>query len=112
MQTPRLWHNPRCSKSRQALALLEENKVEFETFLYLKEPLSKTMIEELLQKLGKKPIEAMRTKEALFKELNLAEANDETLIQAMVENPVLVERPLLEKADSAVIGRPPERVLS
>ncbi|WP_448548612.1 arsenate reductase (glutaredoxin) [Thalassotalea fusca] len=106
-----IYHNPRCSKSRQTLALLEENNVETTIVEYLKTPLNESEINSLLAKLCISPIEMMRTKEAEFKEQGLAGADDATLIQAMINTPKLIERPIVVNDDKAVIGRPPENVL-
>ena len=106
-----IYHNPRCSKSRQTLQLIEENQKEVTVVEYLKTPLNKDQINELLNLLNISPIEMMRTKEAEFKEQNLKGASDEVLIEAMVNTPKLIERPIVTNATSAVIGRPPENVL-
>lgn len=107
-----LYHNPRCSKSRATLELLQENGVEPSVRRYLDEPLSDAEIRTLLKKLKVSPIAMMRTKEAEFKELGLSkESNDETLIAAMVSTPKLMERPIAETDTAAAIGRPPENVL-
>jgi len=107
-----IWHNPRCSKSRQALSLLEENGVEKEVVKYLESNPTKEQIKNLLSMLGfESARELMRTKEAVYKELNLKEENDEEkLIEAMVAHPKLIERPIIIKGDKAIIARPPERV--
>lgn len=107
-----IYHNPRCSKSRQTLALIEENNQEVNVVEYLKTPFTKEQIVNILKVLSVKPIEIMRTKEAEFSEQNLKEADDETLINAMVNTPKLVERPIVVKGNKAVIGRPPENVLT
>lgn len=107
-----LYHNPRCSKSRQALALLEENGVPFELKEYLKEGLTQKEIKELKQMLGTEVLKFTRTKESIFKELKLKEVSESALIKAMAENPILLERPLFVKNKKAIIGRPPENVLS
>lgn len=107
-----IYHNPRCSKSRQTLALIEENNQSVEVVEYLKEPLSAEQINELKDKLGVSVLEMMRTKEAEFKEQSLKGADDATLVQAMANTPKLIERPIVVKGDKAVIGRPPENVLS
>ncbi len=104
-------HNPRCSKSRQAVALLEDAGADVQIRLYLNDPLSRGEIEALLEKLGCAPRDMMRSGEAVYKDLNLSAADDAALIAAMVENPILIERPILITAQKAVIGRPPERVL-
>lgn len=107
-----IYHNPRCSKSRQTLALIEENNQAVTVVEYLKTPLSEQQIKSLLAALNVSPIEMMRTKEAEFKEQNLKGANDETLITAMVNTPKLIERPIVTKGEQAIIGRPPENVLT
>lgn len=107
-----IYHNPRCSKSRQTLQLLEENNKDVTIVEYLKTPLDETQIKTLLNLLNISPIEMMRTKETEFKEQNLKGANDEALIAAMVNTPKLIERPIVTTQTAAVIGRPPENVLS
>jgi arsenate reductase len=106
-----LYHNPRCSKSRQALALLEENGIKFEVKEYLKEGLSQKEIKELKGLLKSDIKEFTRTKESVFKELGLKEASETQIIKAMAENPILLERPIFVKGKKAVVGRPPENVL-
>lgn len=106
-----IYHNSRCSKSRQTLALIEESKQEVEVIEYLKTPLSESTIRNLLTLLDVPVLSMMRTKEAKFKSLNLKNANDETLIKAMVEHPILIERPIVNNTKKAIIGRPPENVL-
>jgi len=107
-----IYHNPRCSKSRQTLQLIEEKNQEVTIVEYLKTPLNNIQINALLNLLKITPIEMMRTKEAEFKEQNLKGASDETLINAMVNTPKLIERPIVTSKTSAVIGRPPENVLT
>lgn len=107
-----IYHNPRCSKSRQTLQLIEENNKEVTVVEYLKTPLDKTKIIELLKQLNLTPIEMMRTKEAEFKEQNLKGATDDVLIEALVNTPKLMERPIVTNNTSAIIGRPPENVLT
>ena len=108
-----IWHNPRCSKSRASLALLEENGVTPEQVLYLETPPSKDQITQTLSYLNAKAIDIMRTTEPTFKTLNLSKDFDElVLIEAMVNNPILIERPIIISGNQAVIGRPPENVLS
>lgn len=112
MTTVTLYHNPRCSKSRATLALLEEKGIEPQIRRYLDEPLNEEEIRTLLSKLNVSPIEMMRTKEAEFKEQGLSKDSDaDTLIAAMVATPKLVERPIAETDSAAAIGRPPENVL-
>ncbi|MCL1095222.1 arsenate reductase (glutaredoxin) [Shewanella kaireitica] len=107
-------HNPRCSKSRQTLALLEEQGCEITIIEYLKTPLSATEICNIQAKLGLTPREMMRVKEDEYKQQNLADINvtDAQLIQAMVNTPKLIERPIVLANDKAAIGRPPENVLT
>ena len=111
-----IYHNPRCSKSRQTLELLEEQaQLKQQTITvveYLKTPLSQRDIIHLLTLLNCSAIEMMRTKETEFKEQNLKGASEEQLILAMVNTPKLIERPIVTTRDKAIIGRPPENVLS
>jgi len=104
-----VWHNPRCSKSREAMKIVDEKGVEVETVLYLKTSPSVTEIKEVLQKLGYASArEMMRTKEAIYKELNLKdESDEEKLIEAMATHQKLIERPIIIKGDQAIIARPP-----
>jgi len=108
-----IWHNPRCSKSRQALTLLEEKGVEKKIVKYLQSNPTKEEITALLKMLGfSSAREMMRTKEDIYKELDLKNETDETkLIEAMAEHPKLIERPIIIKAEKAIIARPPERVI-
>lgn len=107
-----LWHNPRCSKSRNAATLLEEKGVEAEVVKYLDTPPNKEEIREVLKMLGISARELMRTKEAIYKELGLKEVEDEEkLIEAMAENPKLIERPVVIKDGKAAIGRPIENII-
>jgi arsenate reductase len=109
-----IYHNPRCSKSRQTLTLLEDNCQRTDQKItiveYLKTPLTKIEINTLLNQLGCKPIDMMRIKEAEFKEQALKGSDDETLISAMVQTPKLIERPIVTNGNLAIIGRPPENV--
>lgn len=108
-----LLHNPKCSKSRQTLALLEERGVEFETRRYLEAPLDAGELEELGRRLGRTPIEFTRTKQAEFAEAGLSkDSNAADIVAAMAAAPILMERPVLVRGERAVIGRPPEDVLS
>ncbi|MGV6802062.1 MAG: arsenate reductase (glutaredoxin) [bacterium] len=106
------WHNPRCSKSRQGLALLEEHGAEIEVLLYLKDGPSEEKLRDVAQKLGIGPREMMRKGEALYRELGLADKDDDALFAAMAENPILIERPIAIKGTKAAIGRPPENLLN
>ena len=106
-----IWHNNRCSKSREALKILEERGVDHEVFKYLESNPSYEEICAILKKLGMSARELMRTKEDLYKTLDLASIEDEKiLINAMVENPKLIERPIIIKGDKAVIARPMENI--
>lgn len=107
-----IYHNPRCSKSRTTLALLEENGVTPEIVLYLETPLPATGIRQLLGKLGLTAADLVRKGEDAYKEAGLDKnsAEDE-IIAAMVDYPKLIERPIVVLGDRAVLGRPPENVL-
>ena len=108
----KIYHNPRCSKSRETLNLLKENGVESEVVLYLETPADAATLRDLLKMLGMNSArELMRQKEDLYKELNLADSSlsEEALIQAMVDNPKLMERPIVVANGKARIGRPPEQ---
>ncbi len=112
MSEVQIWHNPRCSKSRAAMTLLEENGVEAEVVKYLDADLDEAMIKELLLKLDIDAIDLMRTKEDIFKELKLENVGDEgVLIRAMTRFPKLIERPIIIRGDKAVIGRPAEKIM-
>ena len=107
MASVTIWHNQRCSKSREALSILEESGNEKEIVKYLETNPDTKTIKNLLKMLGLTPRELMRTKEDIYKELNLKdETDDEKLIEAMVANPKLIERPVLIKDGKAIIGRP------
>lgn len=113
MSKIQIWHNPRCSKSRDALNLLESEGISAEIIKYLDIKLTYENIKELLDSLGISADELMRTKEDIYKELDLKNENDEDrLILAMVENPRLIERPIVIKDGKAVIGRPIENVIN
>lgn len=107
-----IYHNPRCSKSRQALALLEEAGVEAQVVRYLETPPTAEELERLLAKLGLDPVEVMRTKDDLYKELGLQGRvlSREEGIRMLVDHPALLERPIVVRGDKAVVARPPERV--
>ncbi len=111
--TLKIFHNPRCSKSRQTLALLEEKGKTPDVVLYLDTPPSLSELKNILKMLKLAPRELMRKKEAPYKELNLAdEAKGEAeLIKAMADHPILIERPIVVAGGKAAIGRPPEAVL-
>jgi len=112
MSTVTIWHNPRCGKSRDGVKLLEEKGVEAEVVKYLDTPPTKEELTEVLKMIGISPRELMRTKETIYKELNLKEETDEEkLIEAMVANPKLIERPVVIKDGKAAIGRPIENII-
>lgn len=108
-----IFHNPRCSKSRQTLQLLRDKGIEPDIVEYLKTPPSVAEIKKLLGLLDMAPRELMRKKEARYVERNLADENlpDAHLINAMHADPVLIERPIVVKGEKAVLGRPPENIL-
>lgn len=110
----RIYHNPRCSKSRQTLQLLQENGVEPEIVLYLEDAPDTKTLAGILKKLGKTPRDILRKGEDAYKSLGLADTglNDHVLLKAMVEHPKLIERPIVVSGDKAVLGRPPENVLT
>ena len=111
MKNITIWHNPRCSKSRQALALLDGAGVNLEIVKYLENPPTENVLEAALKKLQIGPAALVRRGEAVFKTLTLSEKNsDQEWISAMVNNPILIERPVIMSDDRAVIGRPPENV--
>ena len=110
--TTAIWHNPRCSKSRQTLALLEEHGINAAVRLYLDDAPSTTEVAEVLNQLGVAPWELLRRGEKMFKELGLDKNTaDQALIEAMSANPILIERPIVIHGERAALGRPPESVL-
>lgn len=108
-----IYHNPRCSKSRQTLALLQEQGIEPVVIEYLQQPPGQGELIRILEMLGIPPRKLMRTNEAVYKEKNLDNPalTAEQLVAAMVENPILIERPLVLANGRAALGRPPENVL-
>ncbi len=108
-----LYHNPRCSKSRETLALLRKRGVEPTIIEYLTHPLSATTLKTIIKQLGIKPRDLLRTKETAYQSLGLDDASlsDANIIEALVKNPILIERPIVVAGSRAVIGRPPENVL-
>lgn len=110
---PTIYHNPRCSKSRQTLQLLRDQGTEPDIVEYLTDPPNEAILREMIEMLGIKPIDLVRKKEAEFKELGLADQtdDDDALIAAMVACPKLIERPIVVEGKQARIGRPPELVL-
>lgn len=111
---PTLYHNPCCSKSRDALAILEAKGCNADVVLYLETPPTAKELKNLLATLGISTRQLLRKTEDLYKELNLADAklSEAALIKIMVANPKLIERPIFINGDKAIIGRPPENVLT
>ncbi|MBA3900937.1 MAG: arsenate reductase (glutaredoxin) [Bacteroidetes bacterium] len=108
-----IFHNPRCTKSRETLKLLREKGVEPVVVEYLKNIPTKKKLEMILMKLHIKPVDLVRKTEALYKEkYKKLTMSDEEWIQVMLENPVLIERPIVIRGNKAIIGRPPEQVLT
>jgi arsenate reductase (glutaredoxin) len=108
----KIYHNPRCSKSRSTLELLEERGVELDVVEYLKTPPTRDELEDLLNKLGIRAADLIRKGEQAFKDSGRdLDSPESELIELMVQNPVLIERPIVVVGDRARIGRPPERVL-
>ena len=105
-----IYHNPRCSKSRQTLALLEERGMEFQVVLYLENPPSAAVLRDLLRQLGLPARDLLRKGEAVYKELSLGDEglSEDELVAAMVQNPILIERPIVSDGTRAVIARSPE----
>lgn len=110
----KIYHNPRCSKSRETLKLVQEQGVELEIVEYLKQPPTAAELQEVLNKLGLKPRQLMRTKEAEYKDNGLDDPalSDAELIEAMIRIPKLIERPIVLANGKAAVGRPPESVLA
>ncbi|GAB4230022.1 MAG: arsenate reductase (glutaredoxin) [Ekhidna sp.] len=108
----KIYHNPRCRKSRETLSLIEEKGIKPEVIEYLATPPSSSQLKEIISMLGIKPLELIRKGEEIFKEKYRGkELSDEEWVQAMVENPKLIERPIVVSDGKAIIGRPPEKVL-
>jgi len=110
----KIYHNPRCSKSRNTLAILDEKGVNYDVIHYLDTPLNKAELKELLNELGISARELLRTGEIEYKELNLKNESlsEDEIIAAMINYPKLIERPIVRTEKGTVIGRPPENVLS
>ena len=109
----KILHNPRCSKSRQTLAILSDNGVDVDIIEYLKDVPNKETLRQIIDILGIKPRDLLRKGEAVYKENNLRreDLTDGDLIQFMLDNPILIERPIVYDDERAVIGRPPDNVL-
>ena len=109
-QLIKIYHNPRCSKSRETLNIILENDIKPDIHLYLDNPLSIEEIKYILKLLNTSPDKIIRKNEEVYKRLNLKDANEITLIKMMHENPILLERPIVVSKNQAIIGRPPENV--
>ena len=107
-----MYHNPRCSKSRETLELLRRHGVEPRIVLYLETPPDRAELETLLAALGKTPRELARRGEAAWQDIGLEHADDARVLAALLEHPVLIERPIVVCGGRAVIGRPPQAVLA
>ena len=109
-----IFHNPRCSKSRQTLSLIQEKNIDINIIEYLKTPPDISQLKLILKKLGYEPRQLMRKSEQIYKDLDLGNENKtaEDLIIAMTQNPILIERPIVLSGEKAAIGRPPESVLN
>ncbi|MEX2335889.1 MAG: arsenate reductase (glutaredoxin) [Fulvivirga sp.] len=106
-----IYHNPRCSKSRDALKLIEDSGSMVEVVEYLKTPPAKDDLRQIIERLGIKPIDLVRKNEPIYKEKYKGkELTDEEWIDAMEEHPILIERPIVLKDGKAILGRPPENV--
>lgn len=111
MQNIQIWHNPRCSKSRSALELLQTKGINANVVKYLETIPTKEQLKDILSKLKISAKELLRTGEDIYKELNLKDINDEEkLIEIMVQNPILIERPIIIRENKAVIARPIENL--
>ncbi|MBL1292248.1 MAG: arsenate reductase (glutaredoxin) [Thiotrichales bacterium] len=108
-----IYHNPRCSKSRQTLEIIRNQGIEPEIVEYLDTPPSANKMKQLLTMLDMEPEQIMRKSEAIYKELGLKDSNlnKTELIKTLVENPKLIERPIVTNGDKAALGRPPQNVL-
>jgi len=108
----RIYHNARCSKSRETLELIKEKVKEIEIIEYLKKPMKFEELELILSKLSISPIDLVRKKEKIWKEnFSNKKLNDHEIIQIMIDNPRIIERPIVINGMKAIIGRPPENVL-
>ncbi len=107
-----IYHNPRCSKSRETLEILENHKADYEIVKYLDHPLSAAKLSKIIKLLKIKPIELVRKNEVLWKDnFKHLDFTDDELIDLMAKNPALIERPIVINGDKAVIGRPPVKIL-
>jgi arsenate reductase (glutaredoxin) len=110
----KIYHNPRCTKSRQTLQLLKDRGIEPEVIEYLKTPPSPTELADILDKLGMEPRDLMRKQETEYKANGLDDTalDKQSLIEGMSANPILIERPIVVANNKAAVGRPPENILS
>ena len=108
-----IYHNPRCSKSRQALSLLHEKNIDTNIVEYLKTPPTVSELKDILLKLGYKPRQLLRKNEQIYTDLDLGSdgKTDDDLVNAMIDNPILIERPIIISGDQVTIGRPAESIL-
>jgi len=108
-----IFHNPRCSKSRQTLSLIQEKNIDINIIEYLKTPPDISQLKQILKQLGYEPRQLMRKSEQIYKDLDLGNENKtaEDLVIAMTQNPILIERPIVLSGEKAAIGRPPASVL-
>ena len=107
----KIYHNNRCQKSRLGVKFLEKNKLDFEIINYINDPLNMDEIKFLLKKLKIKPIELIRKNELIWKtNYKNKKLSDEEIVMAMVDNPILIERPIIVNGDKAIIGRPTEKI--
>ncbi|MBW1295103.1 arsenate reductase (glutaredoxin) [Aquimarina litoralis] len=107
-----IYHNPRCSKSRQCLSILEEKKEDLQIIKYLENPLTEDELADIITLLGVEPIDLVRKNEAIWKqEFKGKQLTNEEVVKAMIDHPKLIERPIVIKNNKAIIGRPPEKVI-
>ena len=112
MEKLTIYQKPTCTTCRTVMKMLQAAGVDFDAINYYIEPIPKGKLRDLLKKMGMKPRELLRSKEAIYKQLRLAERNlsDDQLIDLMVKHPDLIQRPIIEKGDLAILARPPERL--
>ena len=109
----KIYHNPRCKKSREGLALLEESGQNFEVIKYLDKPLSTKELEQIISKLNIDPLDLVRKHESIWKShFKDKEMSSDAIIKAMIDYPKLMERPIVVKDNKAIVGRPPKLILS
>ena len=109
----KIYHNPRCSKSREALKIIESKNINFEIVQYLKKPISKSELRNILKLLNINPIDLIRKNESVYKKkFKGNDLSNDQWLDVLCENPILIERPIVIKDNQALIGRPPEKVLN